>query len=179
MRTDQVLHLLDHASAARFGPVAVDQHRERVHRLGIDQDRHLHQIADPVAFDLIIERGIALRDALQPVIEVKHHLIERQVIDDQGPGSDIAQFALLPAPVLAKLDHRTQIFVRCQDGGLDPGLCNGGDLHRVGHVGRIVQLDFCAVGQANFVNHARRGGDQVQIEFAAQSLLNDLQMQQT
>ena len=48
----------------------------------------------------------------------------------------------------------------------------------VRHVGRIVQLDHRAVGHVDLVDHGGRGGDQVEIEFALQPLLDDFQMQQ-
>src|SRR5690606_31022142 len=57
-------------------------------------------------------------------------------------------------------------------------LADGLDLHHVGQVGRIVQVDLGAVALADLVND--RGGrrDQIQVELAAQALLNDLQVQQ-
>ena len=106
---------------------------------------------------------------LQPVVEVEHHLVQRQVVDHQGAGADVGELALRAAAVLAELDHRAQVFVGGQDGGLDPGLGDGGDLHRVGHVGRVVQLDLRAVGQGDLVDHAGRGRDQVEVELAARA----------
>ena len=51
--------------------------------------------------------------------------------------------------------------------------------HRpVRHVHRVVQLLHLPVGLVDVVNHGRRGGDQFQVEFAGQPLLDDLQMQQ-
>ncbi len=52
------------------------------------------------------------------------------------------------------------------------------DLHHVRHVDRIVNLDLRAVGQRHLVDDARRGRDQVEIEFALQPLLDDFEMQQ-
>ena len=47
-----------------FGALAVDDHRERIHRLVIDQDRHLDQIAFVIVLDVIIEAGIAAADTI-------------------------------------------------------------------------------------------------------------------
>ena len=52
------------------------------------------------------------------------------------------------------------------------------DLHRVGHVGRVVQQVHAAVGAVDPVDHARRRRDQVEAEFAVEPLLHDLQVQQ-
>uniref|UniRef100_A0A0N4ZLE2 Glucosamine_iso domain-containing protein n=1 Tax=Parastrongyloides trichosuri TaxID=131310 RepID=A0A0N4ZLE2_PARTI len=178
VRRDQLLHLLDHAAAARLGAGAVDQHRQGVHRLGVDQDRHLDQVADLVVGDLIVERGVALRDRLQPVVEVEHHLVQRQLIDHQGAGADVGQFDLAAATVLAQLDHPAEVFVGGQDGGLDPRLADRLDLHDVRQVGRVVQVDLGPVAQADLVDDRRRRRDQVEVELAAQALLNDLEVQQ-
>ncbi|MNJ38137.1 hypothetical protein D3C77_329780 [compost metagenome] len=178
MGRDQLLHLLDHAAAAGLGASAVHQHRQGVDRLGVDQDAHLHQVADLVIGDLIVEGGVALGDGLQPVVEVEHHLVQRQLIDHQGAGADVGQLQLVAAAVLAQLDHPAQVFVGGQDGGLDPRLADGLDLHHVRQVGRVVQVDLGPVAQADLVDD--RGGrrDQVQVELAAQALLDDLQVQQ-
>ena len=132
---------------------AVDQHGQRIDRLGVDQDRHLHQVAVPVVLDLVVEAGIALRDRLQPVVEVEHHLVQRQVVDHHGAGADVGELALDAAAVLAELDHGAEILVRRQDGGLDPGLVDAVDLHQVGHVGRVVQLHHRAVVHVDLVDH--------------------------
>src|SRR5690606_28865211 len=52
------------------------------------------------------------------------------------------------------------------------------DLHDVRQVGRVVQVHLGPVAQADLVDD--RGGrrDQVEVELAAQALLNDLQVQQ-
>ncbi|MNQ87058.1 hypothetical protein D3C85_1022680 [compost metagenome] len=178
MGRDQLLHLLDHAASARLGAAAVDQHRQGVDRLGVDQDAHLDQVADLVVGDLVVERGIALRDRLQAVVEVEDDLVQRQLIDHQGAAADVGQLDLGAAAVLTQLDHAAQVFVGGQDGGLDPRLADGLDLHHVGQVGRVVQVDLAPVAQADLVDD--RGGrrDQVQVELAAQALLDDLQVQQ-
>ena len=52
------------------------------------------------------------------------------------------------------------------------------DLHHVRHVDRIVDLDLLPVGERHLVDHRRRGRDQVEVEFALQPLLDDLEVQQ-
>jgi predicted RNA binding protein with dsRBD fold (UPF0201 family) len=79
----------------------VDDHAQRVDRVAIDHDAHLHKVACAVADLVIIERGIATADALEPVVKVEHNLIQRQFIDDLRPATDIGQLLLNAAPVLA------------------------------------------------------------------------------
>src|SRR5690606_15894100 len=128
--------------------------------------------------DLIVERGVALRDRLQPVVEVEHHLVQRQLVDHKRAAADIGQLDLAAATVLAQLDHAAEVFVGGQDGGLDPRLADGLDLHDVRQVGRVVQVDLGPVAQADRVDDRRRRRDQIEVELAAQALLNDLQVQQ-
>src|SRR5271170_945965 len=59
VRRDQLLELLHHGAAAVLGAGAVNQHGERVDRLGIDQDLHLDEIGGLVVGEMVVERGIA------------------------------------------------------------------------------------------------------------------------
>src|SRR5579863_107090 len=52
---DQLLHLLDHGAAAAFRARLVNQHRERIHRLVVDQDLHLDEIGRLVVGEVIVE----------------------------------------------------------------------------------------------------------------------------
>ncbi len=78
---------------------------ERIDRLGVDQDRHLHQLAFLVAHHLVVEAGIAARDRLQPVVEVEHHFVQRQAIDRHGARAGIGELDLLAAALLAEREH--------------------------------------------------------------------------
>ena len=179
MAWDQFLQPLAHAAPARLGGAAVDDHRQRVDRFLVDQNRHLHEVALAIADLVIIEAGIALRQRLQSIVEIEHDLVERQFIGRLRAAADIGQVLLDTAPVLAQLQDAAQIFVGDIDGRLDPRLADRLDLVGIGHVGRVVQVDLpAAMGQLDLIHHRRRGGDQVEIIFAGQPLLDDLQMQQ-
>ncbi len=97
VRRDQILQLLAHGAATHFGPCAMHQHRERIHRLGIDQHRELDEVALAIFPDLVVEAGIAAADALEAVVEIEHHLVERQVVDELGARADIGEIDLLAA----------------------------------------------------------------------------------
>src|SRR4029450_1666762 len=91
VRRDQVLQLLHHRTATALRRGAVDQDRQRVDRLAIDQDRHLHEVARAVADQGVVERGIALGKRFQAVVEIEHHFIERQLILEHRPAADVGQ----------------------------------------------------------------------------------------
>ena len=141
--------------------------------------RHLDQIAFVIALDVIVEAGITAANRFQPIIEIKHHFVQRQAIDHHGAGAGIGQLDLAAAAVLAQFQHRAQMFVGNEDRRADPRLLDFVDLGHLGHVGRIVHLDHRAVGHVNAIDHRRRGGDQIEIEFPLQPLADDLQMQKT
>ena len=178
MGRDEILQLLHHAASAHVGAGAMHEHGEGVDRLGVDEDRHFHQITRAIVGDDIIEAGVALGDGLQAIIEIEDHFVQRQVIDGHGALADVAEINLQPAPLLAELQHGAQMLVRRQDRGADPGLGDLLDLHDIGHVGGIVQVHLLAVGELDLVDDAGRSRDEVEVELARQALLDDLQMQQ-
>ena len=83
----------------------------------------------------------------------------------------------MPAPVLAELDDGAEVVVGGEDGGLDPGFGDALDLHGIGHIGRIVQLDgLIGVGELDLVDHRGGGGDEIQVELAGEAFLNDFKV---
>ena len=52
------------------------------------------------------------------------------------------------------------------------------DQHNFGHIGRVVHLDHRAVVHVQMIDNARRRGDEIEIEFARETLGNDLQVQE-
>lgn len=60
MLRDQFLELFAQRTATLFSSRAVHQHRQRIDRLFVDEDRHLDQIALAIIRKIIVERGIAL-----------------------------------------------------------------------------------------------------------------------
>ncbi len=56
--------------------VGIDERREGVDRLAVQQDIELRQLRGLVARAMVVERGVSLRDALQLVVEVEDDLRE-------------------------------------------------------------------------------------------------------
>ena len=161
----------------------MDDHAQRINRVAIDHDAHLHKVAFAVADLVIIERGIATADALQTVVKVEHHFVQRQFVDDLRAPTDIGQLLLHAAPVLAQFQDGAEIFIGAVNRRLDPWLLNFVNAVDVGHVGGVVQLHIprilgLAAAELQFIDHRRRGGDKVEVKFARQALLNDFQMEQ-
>ena len=153
MAGDQVFELFNHSPAPCIGAITVYHRTERIYRLVIHQNAHLHQIVLLIADHLIVKRGIALGHGLQPVIEIKHHLIERQVIDHHSAGSRIGQIHLHAATVLAQLQHITKILIRHQNRGLDPRLFKVIDQCQIRHICGVVQLLDPSVAHVDVIDH--------------------------
>src|SRR3546814_3967569 len=72
----------------------------------------------------------------------------------------------------------------CSSDLLDPRLLDALDPIGIGHVGRVVELDGALAGailrsgEVDVVDDARRGGDEIEIIFAGQALLDDLEVEE-
>ena len=65
----------------------MDDERQGVDRLAVDQDVQLDEVAGPVADLLVVHRGVALGAALELVVEVDDQLGERQLEMAAGPAA--------------------------------------------------------------------------------------------
>ena len=54
------------------------QCRECVDRLAVEQDVELDELRGPERIDVVVKRGITLRDALELVVEVDYNFAQRQ-----------------------------------------------------------------------------------------------------
>ena len=86
----------------------------------------------------------------------------------------------LHAALLVTQSHDiADVFLRHEDGRGNNRLEDGFDTADFGQFGRVFDFDFFAALQHDFVNHRRRGGNQVHVELALQAFLHDFQVQQT
>jgi len=70
-------------------------------RLAVHQHLQLDQIGGAIIGQVIVERGIAARHRFQPVVEIEHHFVKRQIVFHQRAIADVSQLLLLAAAVLA------------------------------------------------------------------------------
>ena len=128
---------------------------------------------------MIVERGIAARDRFQAVVEIEHDLVQRQLVDEHHAlRGDVLELLLHAALLFEQREDAAEKVVVRQDRRLDDRLFDLRDAAGVGHLRGRVDLDHLAVGRRHAVAHAGRGRDQVEIEFALESLLHDLHVQQ-
>src|SRR5437762_12330394 len=83
---DQLLELLGDLASPLVGLVAVDDDRERVHRVTVQEHVELDQVRRPILQELVVERRIAPRDRLQLVVEVEDDLAQRKLPGELDSG---------------------------------------------------------------------------------------------
>ena len=130
------------------------------------------------AGELVVERGVAAAEGLQPVEEVEDDLGHRDLVFHDHLVREILDALLDAALADAQLHDRPDEFVRHQDARRDVGLPHLGDLVRRRQRGRIVDHPRLALGRDDLEYDRRRRRNEVQAVLALQSLLHDLHVQQ-
>ncbi len=128
---------------------------------------------------MVIERRVAARNALEPVVKIENDFIQRHLVGEHDArGREIFELFLHAALFLAQRQHSANGFFRGDDhrgqNRLFDSLNRGGRRKFRG----VVDFHYFAIGGGDAVLHAGRGGDQVDIEFALQPLLRDFHVQQ-
>ncbi len=153
---------------------------KRVHLFAVEQDVQFDQIGRPETVHVPVERGVALGDALQFVVEVNHYLterhIEKQLHTVAGNILLLDQFGALAE---AQRHNRTDKGTRGNDRRTNIRLLDAVYLCQVGHACRVVHLFHRSVLEIDVVTDVGHGGDDVHVELAVQTLLNDFHVEQS
>ena len=128
---------------------------------------------------MIVQAGVALGDGLELVVEVQHHLVEGHLIDQHHAIlAHVFQLLLEAPPLFAELDEAAHKVGAGEDGGLDDGLFDLGDLLEGRQLGGVVDRNLRAIREVHVVAHAGGRDDEVQVKLALQTLLHDLHVEQ-
>jgi hypothetical protein len=127
---------------------------------------------------MIIERRIAARGALQPVVEIEHDFVQRHSYSSiTRPEPMYSNFFCTPrfSSSSARMPpmYSSRVITVASMIGSSICLISVGSGKRVG-LSTSITSPWCC----DAVAHAGRGGDQIDIELALQALLHDFQMQQ-
>ena len=109
---DLLAHLGRHRAAAVLALGAVDDHRQRVHALAVDQDVDLDHVGGPVLLELVVHRCIAAADALELVEEVQHDLAQRHVVGEHDLLAVVRHVELHAALLVGERHHGAHVFLR-------------------------------------------------------------------
>src|SRR5262249_39017983 len=117
---------------------------------------------------------------LELVEEIHQDFGQRQVVrQDHARRARVLHVLEGAAAVVTQLHAAPDVFGRRDDGSQDVRLLDLLDQVRGRQVRRVVDLHHPAVRAGNPVTHAGTGGNQREVEFALEPLLNDLTVQQT
>ena len=160
--------------------VLVNDERESVHLIAVQEKIELDKFARNIAFEFVVERRITAGTAFEGVEKVIDDFIEREIVVKlHASRVEIFHVVEHAAAILAKI-HQTAHVV----GGGDDACFHHRLVCRVDQVGRgvvrgIVDADKFAAFELDFVDHARSGGDEIEVEFAFEALFDDLHMKKT
>ena len=129
---------------------------------------------------MIVERGIALRDTLQLVVEVDDDFAQRHVvIDFHTVARDVLLLHQLAALAQAECHDGTYVVRRGDDRRTDVRFLNVVNHRDVGHAAGVVHFHDVSLFVVHVVGHVGHGGDDVHVELAVQALLHNLHVEQS
>src|ERR1035441_7743405 len=164
---------------AFVGEVTVHDDGERVHGFTGNQDVELHHWRFPIVGQMVIEGSVATRNGFEAVVKVEDDLVQGQfVVQHHARGTDVLKSFLLAAFFFDQLENSADVFFVGENRGQDNRLFDFRDFAGIEPARRIVDFDHLAIGLRDLVAHAGCGGDQVEIEFALQTFLDDLHVKQ-
>ena len=133
------------SAAGLLRAIAVDDEREGVDRLAGDQHVELDQARLAIADLLVVHARIALRAALQLVVEVDDDLGQRQLEGEQHAlRIEVLHRLEGAAAVGGQLDERADVRARGDDLDAYPGLGDGLDVAELGQLGRVVDDELAS-----------------------------------
>ena len=84
--------------------------RQCIHRFSVEQDIELSKLRQAVAIHMVVERGIAFRDALQLVVEINYNLSQWQhEVKVHTISTDILLLEQFASLVETEFHYRTDI----------------------------------------------------------------------
>ncbi len=151
---------------------------QRIDFLAVEQDVDLDHVGGPELLELVVHGRIAARYRFQLVEEIQHDFAQRHFVGQHDLLAVIGHVQL-HAPLLVRQGHdRAHIVLRHIKMHGDDGFANLVDLAGVGNLGRVFNLEDIPIGLQHFVHHAGRSSDQILVELALQTLLDDFHVQE-
>ncbi len=170
--------LLRDLPGAAVGLLLMDDPGQGVHLFAVEQYVQLDEFGGTVAEDLIVQGGIASGAGLQRVEEVVDDLVERQlVVDVHTVFGKVLHVLEHTAALLTQVHDGADIVGRREDVGVGDGLLAEVDVCGVRVVAGVVDAEDFPVCHVDLIDDAGDRGNEVQVVFPFQPLLDDLQVQ--
>src|SRR5438034_6540885 len=176
---DETAQLVDEKTTDVLRLVAVHDDRQRVDERARDEDVEAHEVGGAVLAELVVKRGVALRAALELIVEIDDDLGQWHVVlEHRARRVDIRHLEQRAALVLREIHDRPDVVRRRDERRLHPRLADLLDRPRIGEHRRVVDRDLVALLRDDAVFDRRRGRDEVHVVLALEPLLDDLEMEQ-
>src|SRR5690554_1128371 len=160
-----------------MGFIAVNNQRQRIYFFGVNQHVQTHETRGLKPQKVIVERGEATANRFEAIKKVHYHFVHRQFIAHRYLAAGELQIFLYAALFNTQGYDVSKMLLGHKNIGLNNRLAHFRDQARVRQLGWVVDVDGFAFVIDNFINHRRRGGDQVEVVFALQALLDDLHVE--
>src|SRR6266436_5269784 len=169
----------DEFAAAFVGHVAMSDHRQRIDGLAANEDVEFYQVGLLVAFEMVVEGGVAAGDGFEAIVKIENDFVQRQFVGEHDASRrKIFEVFLDAALVLTELQNAADGIIAGDDHGLDDGLFDHFDVAGIGEFCGAVHFDGRAADARDAITHAGRCGDEIEAEFAFEALLHDFHVQQ-
>ena len=176
---DQLLEFLGDLLPPLERLVPMDDDRERVHRLAIQQHVELDELRRPVLQELVVQGRVAARDRLQLVVEVEDDLREGKLPAElDARRVHVVHSPVHAPPVLPELHHRADVLGRREDARLDVRLFDVVHGRAMRYETRVLHQLHRTVRPVDVVFHVGNGADQVEVKLALEPLPHDLHVEQ-
>ena len=160
--------------------VAVDNHREGVHRIAVQQDVEFHEVVPAVFARGVVEARVTAAHGLKAVVEVEHDFGERQVVlEDDLRLVDVFHRLEFAALLVAESHECAHEFLGRKYLRLNVGFLDVVVAASVGELGGAFYFHHRAVAHVHVVFHVRHRRDDVHVEFAVEAFLHDFHVQQS
>ena len=158
----------------------MDNHREGVHRVAVQQDVELHEVVPAVFARSVVEACVAAAHGLQTVVEVEHDFGEGEVVlKNHLFFVEVFHGLEFAALFFAERHERTHEFLGRKDLRLYIRFFDVVVAACVGELRGAFDFHHRAVAHVHVVFHVRYGRDDVHVEFAVEAFLHNFHVQES
>ena len=176
---DDFLELGGEFAASADGFVAVDDGGEGFDGFACDEHVHFDHISGAVSGVLVVHGAVAFGHGFEAVVEVDEDVGEGDFRCEHDAEFVDGLGVFEVAPLFHdELHDVSDVVSGNHDKDADDGLADFFDDLGFGEVGGVVDDEFFSVGLGDLVDHRRVGGDDVHVELAAETFLDDLHVEE-